>query len=88
MYTEVVNRGGVEEVIAKKLWKDIINNFHLPDTCTNAGYTLRVHYLKFLYAYERKYFHGLEDELTQQELEPSTAFKKGSVLINKVSHKF
>ncbi len=39
---------------------------------------MRCHYLKFLYAFERKFYRGLPDEITAMELDPASAFKKGS----------
>ena len=65
LYKEVTSRGGLEEVIAKRYWKDISNVFDFPATCTNAGFTLRVHYLKYLFPYERKYFFGLDDVVNE-----------------------
>jgi hypothetical protein len=64
------------QVVKNKSWKEIINSFNFPDTCTNAGYNLRLHYLKFLYGFERKFFKGLPDEITAMELDPASYYKK------------
>lgn len=58
LYTSVIRRGGYDRVSALKLWREIVNEFKLPDSCTSASFTLRTHYQKYLYAYEKKYFSG------------------------------
>lgn len=71
LYKEVIGRGGVMEVINKKCWKEVASVFNFPSTCTNAGYTLRINYMKLLYPYELKYFHNLSDEEVQARLQQS-----------------
>lgn len=71
LYKEVIGRGGVMEVINKKCWKEVASVFNFPSTCTNAGYTLRINYMKLLYPYELKYFHGLSDEEVQTRIQHS-----------------
>lgn len=44
LYTAVVKRGGAENVSNKKLWKEIVNEFDLPPSCTSASFTLKNHY--------------------------------------------
>ena len=58
LYTSVIRRGGYERVSTLKLWREIVNEFKLPDSCTSASFTLRTHYQKYLFAYEQKYFFG------------------------------
>ena len=58
LYTSVIRRGGYERVSSLKLWREIVNEFKLPDSCTSASFTLRTHYQKYLFAYEQKYFCG------------------------------
>lgn len=58
LYTSVIRRGGYDRVSTLKLWREIVNEFKLPDSCTSASFTLRTHYQKYLYAYEKKYFSG------------------------------
>lgn len=41
-----------------KLWKEIVNEFEIPSSCTSASFTLRNHYNKCLLQYEKKYFLG------------------------------
>ena len=45
----------VFQVSNNKLWKEIVNEFGLPPTCTSASFTLRNHYSRFLYGFEQKY---------------------------------
>lgn len=44
LFKAVVKRGGAEIVSAKKLWKEIVDEFDLPHSCTSASYTLKNHY--------------------------------------------
>ena len=52
LYTAVIKRGGAENVSNKKLWKEIVNEFDLPPSCTSASFTLKNHYQKYLLQYE------------------------------------
>eukprot|EP01112_Ceratiomyxa_fruticulosa_P014137 TRINITY_DN4028_c0_g2_i1.p1 TRINITY_DN4028_c0_g2~~TRINITY_DN4028_c0_g2_i1.p1 ORF type:complete len:526 (-),score=113.87 TRINITY_DN4028_c0_g2_i1:182-1759(-) len=69
LYKEVTQHGGLEKVIAGKLWKPIVAQFQFPSNVTNPAYTLRVNYLRYLYPYERKFFSGLEDNFYFDPLE-------------------
>ena len=71
LYKEVIRRGGVMEVIAKKCWKEVSTVFSFPTTCTNAGYTLRVNYMKLLYPFELRHFHSLSNEEIDKKLQQS-----------------
>jgi hypothetical protein len=62
LYHAVINRGGAETVCAKKLWKEIVNEFNLPASCTSASFTLKNHYEKYLLSYEQKFFFGKNEE--------------------------
>lgn len=44
LYTAVTSRGGYEMVSNNKLWREIVQEFNLPPTCTSASFTLRTHY--------------------------------------------
>ena len=61
LYTSVIRRGGAENVSRKKLWKEIVNEFDLPPSCTSASFTLKNHYQKYLLAYEQKFFFNKEE---------------------------
>uniref|UniRef100_A0A7S1TMN6 ARID domain-containing protein n=1 Tax=Erythrolobus australicus TaxID=1077150 RepID=A0A7S1TMN6_9RHOD len=56
LYNEVIKRRGVDAVIAKKQWKEIADALDLPASCTDSGFRLRLHYIKYLEAYERAHF--------------------------------
>ena len=58
LYTSIIRRGGYDRVTTLKLWREIVNEFKLPESCTSASFTLRTHYQKYLYSYEKKYFSG------------------------------
>ncbi|XKL64505.1 hypothetical protein PGB90_004591 [Kerria lacca] len=65
LYRLVINRGGLVDVINKKLWQEVIKGLNLPSSITSAAFTLRTQYMKFLYAYE---CHKMNLS-TRQELE-------------------
>lgn len=71
LFHEVTKRGGVAEVIQKKCWKDVASVFNFPPTCTNAGYTLRINYMKLLYPYELRFFQGLSEEEVKKRMDES-----------------
>ncbi|XP_066152259.1 protein dead ringer isoform X2 [Euwallacea fornicatus] len=52
LYNLVIARGGLVDVINKKLWQEIIKGLHLPSSITSAAFTLRTQYMKYLYEYE------------------------------------
>ena len=58
LYKAVISRGGSHRVSNNKLWKEIVNEFEIPSSCTSASFTLRNHYNKCLYQYEKKFFMG------------------------------
>ncbi|XP_018376470.1 PREDICTED: AT-rich interactive domain-containing protein 3C-like isoform X4 [Trachymyrmex cornetzi] len=65
LYKLVVLRGGLVEVINKKLWQEIIKGLRLPASITSAAFTLRTQYMKYLYPYEKEK-EGLS---TQEQLQ-------------------
>ncbi|KAL4509398.1 hypothetical protein ABPG72_018329 [Tetrahymena utriculariae] len=62
LYKAVIKRGGAQAVSNNKMWKEIVNEFGFPSTCTSASFTLRNHYTRFLLGYEQKYFFHKGDE--------------------------
>jgi hypothetical protein len=52
LYNLVCARGGLVEVINKKLWQEVIKGLGLPSSITSAAFTLRTQYTKYLYPYE------------------------------------
>ncbi|MEQ2266716.1 hypothetical protein XENORESO_016369 [Xenotaenia resolanae] len=52
LYKLVTEKGGLVEVINKKLWREITKGLNLPTSITSAAFTLRTQYMKYLYAFE------------------------------------
>ncbi|XP_020631914.1 AT-rich interactive domain-containing protein 3C-like isoform X2 [Orbicella faveolata] len=52
LFKLVVEKGGLVEVINKKIWREIIKGLSLPASVTSAAFTLRTQYMKYLYPYE------------------------------------
>lgn len=52
LFMLVVDKGGLVEVINKKIWREIIKGLSLPASVTSAAFTLRTQYMKYLYPYE------------------------------------
>nr|XP_006815895.1 PREDICTED: protein dead ringer homolog isoform X2 [Saccoglossus kowalevskii] len=52
LFKLVVSKGGLVEVINKKLWREITKGLSLPSSITSAAFTLRTQYMKYLYPYE------------------------------------
>ncbi|XP_053204367.1 uncharacterized protein DDB_G0283357-like [Panonychus citri] len=66
LYRLVVARGGLVEVINKKIWREITKGLNLPSSITSAAFTLRTQYMKYLYPYECEKEHlSSPDELQQ-----------------------
>ena len=68
LYKAVCKKGGFTRVCNNKLWKEIVNEFGLPPSCTSASFTLRNHYNKYLYSFEQKFFFGREDDGGNEDL--------------------
>ncbi|CAJ1068664.1 AT-rich interactive domain-containing protein 3A [Xyrichtys novacula] len=52
LYKLVTEKGGLVEVINKKIWREITKGLRLPTSITSAAFTLRTQYMKYLYPYE------------------------------------
>ncbi|XP_041691899.1 AT-rich interactive domain-containing protein 3A-like isoform X2 [Coregonus clupeaformis] len=52
LYKLVTDKGGLVEVINKKIWREITKGLNLPTSITSAAFTLRTQYMKYLYPYE------------------------------------
>lgn len=72
---KVKNRGGIREVIVERRWPEIVKLMPLPKTCTNAGFSLKIVYQKYLLDFERVTMFGLPD------IPPSTDFPRGGMPI-------
>ncbi len=55
LFVAVHSRGGYDNVVKQKLWKDVKEELSLPDSVTNAGFVLKGKYLE--------YFKEKEDKL-------------------------
>lgn len=73
LYNEVVKRRGIDAVIAKKQWKEVAEALQLPSSCTDSGFRLRLHYKKYLEAFERKYFDPPESVSPRSSGKESTS---------------
>jgi len=83
LYKGVITRGGLETVIENKLWRQITNELSVDPERRDAGFRLRIHYLKYLYPYERRYFLGLADDDFDYEAYERQISKSHSAASNK-----
>lgn len=60
LYVEVSARGGLEQVIKDRKWKDVTVVFNFPPTTTSASFVLRKYYISLLHHYEQVYFFGTQ----------------------------
>lgn len=58
LYVEVTQRGGLQQVIKDRKWKEITGAFDFPRTTTSASFVLRKYYITLLHHYEQLYFFG------------------------------
>lgn len=66
LYNLVIARGGLVDVINKKLWQEIIKGLHLPSSITSAAFTLRTQsVLIFLLILELYLFYALAIKLDE-----------------------
>jgi hypothetical protein len=69
LYKLVIARGGLVNVINKKLWQEIIKDLNLPSSITSAAFTLRTQYTKYLYPYECEKYNLSSDSELQAAIE-------------------
>lgn len=69
LYKLVIQRGGLVNVINKKLWQEIIKDLNLPSSITSAAFTLRTQYTKYLYPFESEKFNLSSDMELQAAIE-------------------
>ncbi|XP_042514660.1 high mobility group B protein 15-like isoform X2 [Macadamia integrifolia] len=60
LFVEVTSRGGLEQVIRERRWKEVTAVFSFPSTATNASFVLRKYYISLLHHYEQIYFFGAQ----------------------------
>eukprot|EP00249_Psilotum_nudum_P011337 c23109_g1_i1 orf=934-2460(+) len=63
LYVEVSSRGGLEQVIKDRKWKEVTVAFNFPPTTTSASFVLRKYYMSLLHHYEQVYFFGVQGQL-------------------------
>ncbi|XP_043707467.1 high mobility group B protein 15-like isoform X2 [Telopea speciosissima] len=61
LFVEVTSRGGLEQVIRDRRWKEVTAVFNFPATATNASFVLRKYYISLLHHYEQIYLFGAQD---------------------------
>jgi hypothetical protein len=61
LYDRVKSRGGIRDVVLNRRWPEIVKLMPLPKTCTNAGFSLKLLYQKYLLDYERVFEWGQPD---------------------------
>ena len=66
LFSLVMKYDGFEKVQEGKKWRELALQLGVPKTCTSATAQLRSNYLKYLYAYERFKFTGVQ--LSRPEL--------------------
>ncbi|XP_043722485.1 high mobility group B protein 15-like isoform X2 [Telopea speciosissima] len=60
LFVEVTSRGGLEQVIRERRWKEVTAVFSFPSTATNASFVLRKYYISLLHHFEQIYFFGAQ----------------------------
>lgn len=66
LYKRVTARGGLNVVVSNKLWKPVAKELGIPlGSCTDYGYRLRRHYMRYLLPYEQLYHSN--DDIARQK---------------------
>lgn len=63
LYVEVTSRGGLDQVIKDRKWKEITCVFNFVPTTTSASFVLRKYYMTLLRYYEHVYFFQAQGQL-------------------------
>jgi hypothetical protein len=50
LFRLVVGKGGLVEVINKKLWREVTKGLNLPSSITSAAFTLRTQYVEISFS--------------------------------------
>lgn len=58
LFVNVLQRGGVQSVTARRAFKMVARALNLPKSCTSAATVLRISYIDQLYLYEQKFVFG------------------------------
>ncbi|CAM6023776.1 unnamed protein product [Sphagnum balticum] len=63
LYIEVTSRGGSQQVIKDRKWKELTVAFNFPSTASGAAYILRKYYIGLLHHYEQVYYFRAQGPL-------------------------
>lgn len=58
LFVEVTSRGGIQQVIVDRKWKEVVLTFNFKETITSASFMVRKSYLSMLYHFEQVYYFG------------------------------
>ena len=79
LYQLVVEKGGLVEVINRKIWRDITKGLNLPASITSAAFTLRTQYMKVSFDFNSGVYlgeNGKNQGVTVKYLYPYECFKE------------
>eukprot|EP00057_Strongylocentrotus_purpuratus_P012096 XP_011666570.1 PREDICTED: AT-rich interactive domain-containing protein 2 [Strongylocentrotus purpuratus] len=62
LYSKVVALGGVVKVTNEHKWDIVSEVLGFPPGCSQIGYVIRQHYIRYLEAYEKVHFKGEDDD--------------------------
>uniref|UniRef100_A0A7S3ELY9 ARID domain-containing protein n=1 Tax=Rhodosorus marinus TaxID=101924 RepID=A0A7S3ELY9_9RHOD len=65
LFVEVMDQGGLNNVIETRAFKIVTRKLVLPRSCTSAAYMLRQSYEKILYQYEQHFVFGRDAQRTK-----------------------
>lgn len=63
LYRQVTARGGLEQVIKDRRWKEIATALKIPSSIINYSFVLRKHYIDLLYHFEQVHYFGARGQL-------------------------
>ncbi|CAK9859077.1 unnamed protein product [Sphagnum jensenii] len=87
LYSEVTSRGGSQQVIKDRKWKELTAAFNFPHTTSSAAYVLRKYYMGILHHYEQVYYFGTQGHLVPPPtVDPSLSI--GQVVTGAIEGKF
>ncbi|CAK9865836.1 unnamed protein product [Sphagnum jensenii] len=87
LYIEVTSRGGLQQVIKDRKWKELTFAFNFPNTATSAAYILRKYYIGLLHHYEQVYYFRAEGPLVPPPI-VDPALSIGNVVPGAIEGKF
>ncbi|XP_025097147.1 AT-rich interactive domain-containing protein 2-like isoform X2 [Pomacea canaliculata] len=76
LYRRVIDQGGWQKFNNDQLWEDIVEEFQIPLACTNGTQALKYIYFRYLNAYEKVHFLGVDPDQSGDDNEEGPARKK------------